>query len=416
MAGRRGRAPSDVRAAILRAPSSHSLVVPPVKGVDLPPAQELLATPAASGCRRVALAFLDSAVAARDRLEDATDVEALHDFRVALRRTRSWIRAFGDELSGSIRKRHRRRLGTISEAAGRARDAEVHAAWLRDIEGSLRAREKLGAEWLLQRVADTKRNEDLALRTVIADEFSPTATALTKELAVYRVRVDLRNPVTPPTLGQVLGPLVRSQAVALGDRLAAVQSVQDQAVAHAARIAGKRLRYLLEPVAEVLHGGPPLLKQLRSLQDTIGDMHDVHVMAEEVIQAAEVAGAEQARRVAMALLEGDGSAEALRVERTRDPRPGLLAIATHLRSRAELTFSGLQHQWLGERAHLLTTAAWAVADQLTPDAAGGCPESTSAGARTGAPQNGDLAIRVDQATAAPTAANESAKDIPETAS
>jgi hypothetical protein len=145
-----------------------------------------------------------------------------------------------------------------------------------------------------------------------------------------------------------------------------VQSVQDQAVAHAARIAGKRLRYLLEPIAEAVDGGAVMVKRLRVLQDTIGEMHDVHVLAEEVIQAAEVAGAEQARRVATSLLEGDTSDEAVRLERSRDPRPGLLAIAGQLRSRGQLAFGELQQRWLGDHARDLTNAAHAIADSLLP--------------------------------------------------
>ena len=267
-----------------------------MKGISLPPAAELVSEPAASGVRRVALALLDAAIAARDRLDDPSDAEALHDFRVALRRLRSWIRAFDDELSRSIRKKHRRRLTDISRAAGSARDAQVHAAWLRDIEDSLRARERAGAEWLLQRVVANQRDADAALRVILTEQFEGTADALTKDLSTYTVRVDLREPVAPQTVAQAMAPRVLALAHALGDRLAAVHSMQDQAVAHAARIAGKRLRYVLEPVAAAVEGGSALVKRLRLLQEVIGEMHDVHVVAEDVIQAAEDAGADQARR------------------------------------------------------------------------------------------------------------------------
>ena len=187
-----------------------------MKAISLPPAAELVAEPAASGVRRVALALLDGAIAARDRLDDPSDGEALHDFRVALRRLRSWMNAFGDELRGSIRKKHRRRLTEISRAAGAARDAQVHVAWLRDIEDSLRTRERAGAEWLLHRVVDNQHEADAALQTILAEQFKGTAAALAKDLSTYTVRVDLREPIAPQTLAQAMAPRVVELAQALG--------------------------------------------------------------------------------------------------------------------------------------------------------------------------------------------------------
>jgi CHAD domain-containing protein len=348
-----------------------------MKGVALSPAADLLAEPAGAATRRVALALLEAAVTARERLDDPSDPEALHDFRVALRRTRSWIRAFDDELSQSIRKKHRRCLSDISHAAGHARDAQVHVAWLRDVEDSLRVRDRPGAEWLLHRVVDHQREADAALRALVSEVFATTAAGLAKDLAVYTLRIDLRKPVVPPTLGEVMAPRILALAAALGERLAAVRSMQDQAVAHAARIVGKRLRYVIEPVAEGVEGGLALVKRLRILQDVIGEMHDVHVVAEEVIQATEDAGADQARRLATALLEGEGESgdDAVRLQRSRDPRPGLLAIAAQLRARGQSAFRELEHGWLGEHAGELTSAARALAERLTDGRTAPAPAS-----------------------------------------
>jgi CHAD domain-containing protein len=372
-----------------------------VKGARLPPPAELLSDAAGTGARRVALALMEMAVSVRDHLDEPDDAEALHDFRVALRRTRSWMRAFDNEIGPSIRKKHRRRLAAISRAAGDARDAQVHATWLRDVEDSLRARERPGAEWLLHRITDQQRDADVALRAAIAEQFADTAAAVIKDLAVYTLRIDLRDPVPPQTMAHAMAPLVRAQANALGERLAAVQTIQDQAVAHAARIAGKRLRYLLEPIAEGVEGATALVKRLRILQDTIGEMHDVHVMAEQVIQAAEDAGADQARRVATALLEGAATDDAVRLERGRDPRPGLLAIAGQLRSRGQSAFGDLQQGWLGEHAQDLTDAARAVADRLMADGEVGPASGRAAGDTLGQSHLAELGDRMSEEAAHP---------------
>lgn len=325
---------------------------------------ELLDGPADEGIRRVAIALLDAAIAASVRLEDPNDRESLHDFRVALRRLRSWLRAFRADLRGTVRRKHRRRLRAVSRAAGAARDAEVHVAWLRDAEESLDGRERLGGEWLLRRAVDQERSAGTAFNATASATFLPTARTLAKNLAVYTVRIDLRDPTPRRTFAQTIAPLVLADATALGERLSAVQSTQDQALAHAARIAGKRLRYLLEPVANAVDGAGALVKRLRNLQDTIGGMHDVHVMAAEVIQAAETAGAEQARRVATALLESESGDQEAREQQARDPRLGLLAVAAQLRTRGESAFSELRRDWLGDHVHELVIQAKEVAARI----------------------------------------------------
>jgi CHAD domain-containing protein len=342
-------------------------------GTPLPPADQLLALPVDEGCRRVALALLASTVTARGRLDDPDDRTALHDFRVALRRLRSWLRAYEPYLADSLRRKHRRRLRDISRLAGVCRDNEVHVAWIRDVEESLRTRERSGGEWLLRQVANRQRETEVQFRAAVVDVFVRTTDALGDDLAVYDRRIDLRDATPSRVFAAAAAPLLLTEATALGERLASVESIQDQAVAHAARLSAKRLRYLLEPIAAAVDGGVALVKRLRHLQDTIGEMHDVHVMAEEVIEAAERAGAEQTRRVATALLEGEVDTEGAHQEHARDPRPGLLAIATQLRRRGQSAFAELQARWLGGHAHELTDQARQIAARLAGNESGAPP-------------------------------------------
>ena len=71
---------------------------------------DILLRSAEEAARRIALEFLAEAHAASRRLDDSEDAEALHDFRVAVRRLRSTTRAWRAELRKSISKRHRRAL------------------------------------------------------------------------------------------------------------------------------------------------------------------------------------------------------------------------------------------------------------------------------------------------------------------
>ena len=88
----------------------------------------LLTTPAPGAARRIAVNLLDAASAARERLTDADDAEALHDFRVAMRRLRSTLRAYQPQLDAVVPSKLRRRLRDLARATGEARDVEVQIA------------------------------------------------------------------------------------------------------------------------------------------------------------------------------------------------------------------------------------------------------------------------------------------------
>ncbi|MCU0627085.1 MAG: CHAD domain-containing protein, partial [Gemmatimonadaceae bacterium] len=73
--------------------ANFALALRPVPVMSLPDASSLLVMPARRAPRAIALALVDDADAAMQRLVAGTDPEALHDFRVALRRLRSLLRA-----------------------------------------------------------------------------------------------------------------------------------------------------------------------------------------------------------------------------------------------------------------------------------------------------------------------------------
>ena len=72
------------------------------------------------------------------------DVEALHDFRVAIRRLRSLLRAYQDLTDAAIPRRLRRGLRALARATNASRDLEVKLAWLEAEKASLKPRERTG--------------------------------------------------------------------------------------------------------------------------------------------------------------------------------------------------------------------------------------------------------------------------------
>jgi CHAD domain-containing protein len=111
----------------------------------------------------------------------------------------------------------------------------------------------------------------------------------------------------------------------LSSRLAAIRTPRDHEAIHEARIAAKRLRYLLEPVVASVPGVRGVVKDLRMLQDVAGALHDAHVFS----------------RV---LADGLGA---------HVPRASSLArrsLARQLVERSRVEYARLEQDWLGEAA------------------------------------------------------------------
>lgn len=333
--------------------------------MDLP--ANLLELPAEETARLIALRLLDDVVATRLRLGRPEDAEALHHFRVALRRLRSMLRAWRAELGPAVSGRIRDRLRDIARATGRSRDLEVHIAWVRSRAAELRDYQRPGADWLLARLEARKTRADRRLERRLARDFARTEAKLRSALPGIRVTFVSPLGVPPAATGATaLGRRLGELGPALATQLALVRSLADQAEAHRARIAGKRLRYLLEPVAGHVEGAPAIIARLKELQDVLGGLHDAHVFAADLARALQVAALQQARRASRELLAWtEPEAPAPDPEPGEDdPRLGLIALAHRLRDEAESSFAELRTRWLDGAAATLLADADALARRL----------------------------------------------------
>jgi CHAD domain-containing protein len=321
---------------------------------------DLLARPAAQSVRLIARSHLDAATEASARLDDPKDLEALHDFRVAIRRLRSTIRAYRPELQGSIRPKLRRGLRDITDESNRVREAEVALDWLRGLKPDLTARERVGLRWLVQRVEDRRASGLEHVRSDVRRSFRAAGRRLRKGLAVYRQVMDPDQPETVESFASVARRALLEQAQQLDQLLGSVHAPDDEE-AHRARIAAKRLRYLLEPLVQALPASTGLVARLKELQDRLGELHDVLELEHEVRAAVEAAAAERAGRLFDVALMDHATTEQLRAARRRDPRPGLVAVARRLRPRLATVFASLQSSGLGSDAAWLREITTATA-------------------------------------------------------
>jgi CHAD domain-containing protein len=283
------------------------------------------------GARIVALDLCASAEEAARRAGAGGDPEALHDFRVAVRRLRSALRAFRPLLGDAVSGKDRRRLRRQARATGPARDAEVLLAWFREAPGSLPERWRPALGWLASRVEGAKREGYAALEAEVVPDFARLAPSLAQRLAAGGAS---RAPSGAETFGAALAGLARTQARALKEALGRISVAADAGPAHRARIEAKRLRYLLEPLrGNARADAADAVKGLRELQDVLGGLADAHRAEAEIGAALVVAAAERARR-------RDGG------DPGPDPRPGLLALQRMAGERVQSLFGKLEGGWL----------------------------------------------------------------------
>ena len=306
---------------------------------------ELLEQPVERAARVVALILLENAQKARQRIDDPSDADALHDFRVAIRRLRSWLRALGPWLEGSVPKKAFRRLEKAARLTGDSRDAEVHLTWLEAQRTALSVRQRRGLTWLVEQIEAEKKDSDHVVTTKGARAFDRARDTFARKLPGYRAHVDTEE-ATRRRFGSVIAELVRDHVATLAERLTRVETFEDEKGAHSARIAGKRLRYLLEPVAEHIAGASELVSDLSKMQDTFGNWHDVHVFSNAIVRASERAAAAEGRNVSEAVVDGEDARRALRTDRQHQIRLGLLALASRLHERGQEAFAEAKEKWL----------------------------------------------------------------------
>jgi CHAD domain-containing protein len=306
---------------------------------------DLIARPAVEGARIVALDYLERSRAALARLDDPSDAEALHDFRVALRRLRSTLRAYPAQLRDSVSRKLRRRVRDLTRATNRGRDAEVQLAWLRPFAGDLAPAERVGVRWLVEWIERARETSVEETRGAVRRSFEKLDRQLSRRLGVYRRPVAPVRTAPEPRFGLVAREALVTHAQRLDKLLGAIQAPDDLAAIHRTRIAAKRLRYLLEPFSQALGGAVDLPRSLKSLQNLLGDLHDTQVLEGTVREAVAAAAAERARRHFEATL-ADGSGAGRGSARRRET-PGLLAVARRLRQRRLVDYAKLETTWLG---------------------------------------------------------------------
>lgn len=198
----------------------------------------------------------------------ADHVDHIHRLRTETRRADAALRLFGDWLPGHRRKWIQKRLGELREKAGRVRDLDVLIRWLPGLEGQLPEK---ASNWLLDRAGSCRTVAMRSLRhcgrNLMDQDFKKRARAL-------RHRTHWQNAADAPTVGELYAQKVGELA---SEFLSKIDSLsRDATQCHKVRILGRRLRYTLELLKDVLPETPTMTicRQLSELQDELGSVND----------------------------------------------------------------------------------------------------------------------------------------------
>jgi len=309
---------------------------------------EWLAQPAGVAAAHYARRLLKQANGAEKRISDPEDDEALHDFRVAIRRLRTFLRAYGEYLE--LPPKPLRRLRKMAKETNQARDVEVTLTWLAAHQKELTPKQRYGAAWLR---AELEATRDAAYART-------KKRVLTRWPALHRLlrrALEARNRGPIPDFSRASATIAQHYTEAFTARMEQLTQAWDPALAHQTRIAGKRLRYLFEPLAPAVAEAQEAVVHLKTLQELLGDHHDAEVLRLHLQEAAERAAAVQARRLFDLTLADD--ADALAAARRSDPLPGLIALAVLSQREQQRLESRVREQFLVAEAplrSLITTA------------------------------------------------------------
>jgi CHAD domain-containing protein len=296
---------------------------------------DLLDRSAQESSRLLALSYLSQIDRARDRLDDALDREALHDFRVGIRRLRSVIRAYRTELEGSVTRKMRRRLKDLARATNDGRDVEVQLTWLGKQADRLVPEDVRGFFWFAGRLEDQKQAKHDRAIVDVARRYEKLAIKLRRALGILRIELDMGPSQRAMTFREGTGALVHKQVARVREDLSRIRDSSDADQMHRTRISLKRLRYLLEPIARRQRRAAALVRRFKEAQDLLGEHHDMHVLSSTI--AALRAG--------------------LSTSSFSDLEPGLATLARLADEAAMASFDRFQSLWSSDQANRILNRA-----------------------------------------------------------
>lgn len=276
-------------------PSSAAESLEPQSGLAEEVAAEVSSPEEWEKVRALALRQLDRFMSLEPKVLRGDDPDAIHDIRVASRRLQQVLDLLYPQPRPREIRRLRRKIRRCRRALGEVRNCDVQ---LDHVERSLaRKRAAYRETWTAVKHYLLQRH---------SDSFHKALGKLSKvNLAVFYVRLKeclksdgavLEPGHLHPRFGHEEEQVAQSFPERVGQALDRVWTAFESQIAlshselrapviHGVRIAAKRLRYLIEVVHEFeVAGSADTLAWLRTLQQHLGEWHDLEVLEQMMIE------------------------------------------------------------------------------------------------------------------------------------
>jgi len=226
-----------------------------------------LQQPAATVVRGHTERLIQEADVAICRLADPNDVQALHDSRVALRRLRGWLRAFDIELS--VKPKRRKALRRLARSTNKARDTEVSLEWLATLERKMYPKALVGLARFSTELRGMRDKDYRRVRRELPQAWRKLAHKM------RRTALNGAGKGTPRPFQQDFMASLQAYGQDFERALARARRTPTPPRIHALRIAGKRVRYLMETLLPWHPKAEGFMREMKALHDTAGAIQDL---------------------------------------------------------------------------------------------------------------------------------------------
>jgi CHAD domain-containing protein len=242
------------------------------------------------GARQVHLALLGILVVNESGLRANLDTEFLHDFRVAVRRTRSLLGQIKHVFPPDVVEHFSTEFAWIGRLTGPPRDMDVLILALKEHRGDVPAGDVEALTAFLAKVQ--QRKHEGLVDALDSDRYRQ----LLSDWEAFLKRPAPSEPEAP-NAGRLLAEVVSRRAWRLSRGIAAsAQTVDEHTEAarlHEVRIKAKKLRYLVD-VTPAFYDATDLeriLGALKKLQRALGDFNDAHAQEQRLLECGLELGA-----------------------------------------------------------------------------------------------------------------------------